>query len=258
MAFGMPRRLFALTFGVAVALSGPAMAVREPKPDQTAPSPREQNWRADFDYFAREFSSVQLDFKKLYPRFDRELAAIAASVPASSDTEIVLDLMKLVASAHVGHTNVRLPAGAPVFHRLPLSLTWFADGLAVMGASEPYRAALGLRVLSIGALSPQQLEAAVEPYIAHENEPGLHQQSPSFMVLHELLRRVGVVESDGRVTMAFARTDGSTMTLRIAPEPWQGGPPILSALEVTQIIQSNRSPRLPRSCSPRWMRRPRP
>jgi hypothetical protein len=227
----MPTRLLALTFGVVIATSGAAISHTDREPRQAASSTREQDWRADFDYFAREFATAQLDFHKLYPRFDRDLAGIASYVAASTDTDIVLDLMKLVASARVGHTNVRVPSRAPAFHRLPLSLAWFADGLAVMGASEPYRAALGLRVISIGRLAPEQLEATVEPYIAHENDPWLHQQSPSFMVMHELLRRADVVESDGRVTMTLAQTDGSTMSLRIGPEPWQGGPPLVSAID---------------------------
>jgi hypothetical protein len=60
-----------------------------------------------------------------------------ANVASLTDAEITLRLMKLVASAHVAHTYVGAPRLQP-FRRLPLSLAWFSDGLAIVGASSEY------------------------------------------------------------------------------------------------------------------------
>jgi hypothetical protein len=142
------------------------------------------------DAFAKGFAEGQKDFAKLYPKelFDRELAGLRASVEKSSDTEVVLGLMKLVASAHVGHTTVHVPRGPLAFHELPLAMYWYADGLAVTAAIEDYKQTLGARVVRIGSMTPEQAEAAVAPYISYENDVWLHQQSPSFLKNGELLR----------------------------------------------------------------------
>ncbi len=191
-----------------------------------AQSPRDHAWREDIAFFAQEFPARQLDFAKLYPRerFDRDLDAIRRSIPAAADADIVLALMRLVASAHVGHTYVRAPTdGSLAFHRLPLGFQWFADGLAVTAATDPYRAALGLRVTSIGTLSPESLEAAIAPFIAYEDDAWLRQQSQTFMVMEEILRAAGQVEADGHVAVSLARADGTT-TLRVTTMPWSGTP----------------------------------
>jgi len=195
--------------------------------------PRDQAWREDIAFFAREFPARQLDFAKLYPRqrFDRDLDAITRSIATATDADIVLALMRLVASAHVGHTYLRAPTdGALAFHRLPLGFQWFADGLAVTAATDPYRAALGLRVTAIGTLSPERLEAAIAPFIAYEDDAWLRQQSQTFMVMEDVLRAAGQVDADGRVAVSVARADGTTMTLRVTTMPWSDRAPLVAAV----------------------------
>ena len=232
---------------IAIALSGQAAARAQ---HAQAPTPatavdRQAAWRADLDYFARELARAHVDFEKLYPRerFERDLTAITSAVPTSDDPDVVLALMRLVAAAGVGHTYVRFPSPpSPIaFHRLPLAFNWFADGLAVTGTSDAYRAAAGLRVESIGRMTPEQLQNAIAPYVAYETSGWLRQQSRSFMIIEEVLRAVGAVDG-GAVPVSLARADGTTFTLNVEPRPWQdrqivaatsslGIPPLLAEKE---------------------------
>src|SRR5262245_9517728 len=102
---------------------------------QTAPTvDRVAAWREDLAIFAREFPASQYEFDKLYPRarFDEAIGALNSDIAGATDAEIVLGLMRLVASAHVGHTAVRMPLEGPMaFHRLPIGLQWASDGLLV-------------------------------------------------------------------------------------------------------------------------------
>jgi hypothetical protein len=187
-------------------------------------------WREDLAFFEREFPSAQKDFDKLYPRpqFDEALGALTSSLPAASDAGIVLGLMRLVASAHVGHTSVRMPLDGPLaFHRLPIGLEWFSDGLAVTAAAAPYRDALGLRITAIGTRSPEALEAAVAPYIAYERDASLRVETQGVMLAEEVLRAVGEVDADGRVALTLARPDGTTFTMRVGPVAWTDRTPMI-------------------------------
>jgi hypothetical protein len=53
----------------------------------------------------------QKDFSTHYPRFDEELEAFQSDVPALTDEEIVLRLMRLVARAGAAHNRVNIPIG---------------------------------------------------------------------------------------------------------------------------------------------------
>ena len=130
---------------------------------------RDAAWREDLAFFAAEFPARQKDFSKLYPqaRFDAALKELTAKIAASTDADIVLGLMRLVASAHVGHTYARMPTDGPLaFHSLPIGVQWFSDGLAETAATAPHSEAIGLRLTAIGRMSPEQLQAAVAPIIA--------------------------------------------------------------------------------------------
>src|SRR5437867_1365407 len=120
------RRLFVLSaaaalIGLCVFTLGQAQS-----PTASPPADRETSWRQDLKFFADEFAAHHADFAKLYPQpgFNNELAAMQADIPKLTDTEIVLRLMRLVASANVGHTNVYLPIFKLGFRQLPLSLRW--------------------------------------------------------------------------------------------------------------------------------------
>src|SRR5262245_28754979 len=140
--------------------------------------------------------------------------------------------MRLVAGAHVGHTYVRFPTDGPLaFHRLPLGLQWFADGLAVTAASEAYREAIGLRVAKIGSQTPEQLESAAAPYIAYDTPGWLHQQSQSLLLSAELLEALGQTGADGRVAVTLARPDGSTSAINLMPVPWRAPGQLVSIVE---------------------------
>ena len=201
----------------ALVIVGCLVLAGRPVTGQSAGGTREDRWHADLQTFAQEFAAKQLDFAKLYPaeRFNAAIAAIDQTLPQTNDADVVLSLMRLVASANVAHTNVRSPL--VMFHRMPVTFFWFSDGLAITAAAEEYRDALGLMVVKVGTMSPAALEEAVAPYIAHENDQWLHQQSPSFMVIAEILQRLGQVEPDGRVAITLAKPDGATVVVRVTP-----------------------------------------
>jgi hypothetical protein len=176
----------------------------------------EAKWQEDLKFFADHFSSGQKDFDKLYPKdhFNEELSAIRNDAAQIPNSETALRLMRLVAGGHIAHTEVGQPLG---FHRLPLRFYWFSDGLAVISATQEYSQAIGTHVVSIGSMTPQQAEAAAAPYIAYENETGLHQRSPQFMRLAELLHHLKLDNPDGSVNLTLAKPGAEPFTLAVRP-----------------------------------------
>jgi hypothetical protein len=117
------------------------------------------------------------------------------------------------------------------FHRLPLNFYWYSDGLAVIAASKEYTNVLGARVVRIGTMTPEQVEAGVSPYFSYENETWLHQQSPIYMIVQEILRDLKQTNADGTVDVTFAKADGIPFTLAIAPADWSANSSLITAID---------------------------
>ncbi len=175
-----------------------------------------KSWQEDLHYFATHFPELQDDFEKLYQKdkFDSELAEIRESIPNTSGTEIVLALTKLVASAHSTHTRVWLPTQIQ-YNRLPITFYWYSDGLGVSSATEEFRQLLGARVVRIGTMTPEQIEAAAAPYISYENQYWLHSESVSWMVETEFLRQLKLTGADGNTEVSVIKPDGEPLTVQL-------------------------------------------
>jgi hypothetical protein len=199
---------------------------------QTPSVRTDAEWLEDLKVFEAQLSAGQKDFAKVYPKdqFDRELTAIRRDVPQLSNHEIKLRLMRLVASAHIVHNSIDIPKG---FQRLPMTFYWFSDGLAVTSAVPEYREAIGARVIRVGSMTPEQLEAAVAPYVSHENQQWLHEMSPTYMRLVDVLHQLKLEDAEGHVTMTVAKPGGQAFTVSIAT----GGAPqtLVSAEDVLHI-----------------------
>jgi hypothetical protein len=96
-------------------------------------------------------------------------------------------------------------------------MQWFSDGLAVVETASEYREVLGSRVVRIGSMTPEQVEAAMAPYISHENDARLHVQSPRYMTLVELMQHEKIADVAGHLQLTCAKVDGKEFTVEIAP-----------------------------------------
>src|SRR5262245_11610173 len=120
-----------MKFAIAIVIAG--LSILTDALGQALAAPLgEALWREDLQFFAKEFGATpgQKDFSKLYPRFESDLDALQADLSRLNDGEITLRLMRLVASANVAHTTVRLPIPFASSRPFPLLLTCFPDVLA--------------------------------------------------------------------------------------------------------------------------------
>jgi len=159
-------------------LTATAFAQSPDAPQTVSPAEREAHWKQDLQTLSAGLKAPgiriaggiatrgQKDFPEVYPNFDADLASITEAIPKLTDAEIFLRLMKLIASAHIGHNTIQLPTGMGFLNRLPVDFHWFSDGLAVSAATSDYTALLGARVLSIGGRKPEQFLDDVTPYLS--------------------------------------------------------------------------------------------
>lgn len=183
---------------------------------QRKPS-RADYWREDLEVLARHFPSVQLDFAKLFTpaKFRQDINELERDVPKLSDSEIVLRLMRIVAEAGVSHTRVEPPAG--MFHSYPLEFFWRSDGPEIVQAAPEYKASLGTRIVRIGSMTPEQLEAALAPYLPYDNPGWLHELSEKSMLTREVAAHFGLANAEGSIEITLAKPNGEQFSLHVNP-----------------------------------------
>lgn len=171
------------------------------------------------------------------PELRAAIAALSERVPSLSHHEIVVELARIIASIHDGHTRLTLPfdpatgfftghSSTPppaipglVFRHYPIRLGLFSDGLFVTSAAPAQRALLGGRVIRLGDLPVDAAMTAVEPTIQRDNGQQVRHLLPTWLVVPEILHARGVVADMERLSLEVETASGSRREGRLAPVP---------------------------------------
>lgn len=198
----------------------------------TIPSDRVGRWQLDVDSFARQLTELHPNPFARIPRsrFDSEVASLRAEVSSLSDAAVVVGLMRILALVGDSHTTIDLRSFTG-FRQLPLRFEWFADGIFIIGATEEYREALGLRLVRIGGAPVEAAIEALREVIPYENESWLRFSLVSTMTIPEILEAQNLVADASRIPLELTGADGRSVQIEVPAAPRQtlelleAGPP---------------------------------
>src|SRR5258706_14014964 len=110
-------------------------------------------WKEDLIYVQKiiETKYSNLFYKVTKDQFDSAVSDLSARIPVSSENEIRLGFMKLIAMFKYGHTHMGFRYGegdnpAPLYHYIPVRFYYFSDSVYISRISSKYKDALGGRV----------------------------------------------------------------------------------------------------------------
>jgi hypothetical protein len=210
-------------------------------------------WQDDLRYLATQIPKIHPHpFHRISrDQFESAVSAVEGQALTLSDHEIIVAFARLVAMLGEGHSRVSLP-GLPdpmsdvseltpaahprlEFHRLPVKLYSFSDGLFVVAATPEFSYLIGASVLQVGDRSAQAALDAVQPIVNRDNEMGLKLVAPDLVVVPEILHAMHVIPDTSRVALSFRSNSGKMLGLEIAPLP-PGAQPALTEIYDTSII----------------------
>jgi hypothetical protein len=167
-----------------------ALLAAWPVPAQTV-----DDWRADLRVLATELPARHRNaFAHMTrPQWDSAVAALDARLPRLRRHEVIVELMRLVAMVRDGHTALT-PEFDPAigFHRLPIQLYDFSDGLYIIAADSAHRDIAGARVVSIGPASSAAAMEAVGHVVSHEGANWVRARAASLLAIPEVLTALGL------------------------------------------------------------------
>jgi hypothetical protein len=182
-----------------------------PSPVPSPAATREGRWAQDVEYLAAELPRLHpnLFFRTPRAEFDRVVDEVRRAMPAATDAEAIVGLMRVAAVPGDPHTAVY---AWEEFPKLPVRFTRLAGGLFVTQAEAAYTGLLGSRVLAFDGSAVEDVEAAVATVISHDNTAWLRHLLPRFLVLPEVLRALRLTSDPGGVTLLLEDATGARFT----------------------------------------------
>jgi len=137
--------------------------------------------------------------------FEASASALAVRAAALSDHQMLVELMKLVATLGDGHAMVEPPDGDWSFTpTLPVMLYLFEEGLFVIAAAPEHRDLVGAQVIAIERRPLADVAATIRPTISRDNEQGVRAALPYRLREVAVLQALGIAASPDRVTLSLA------------------------------------------------------
>lgn len=197
--------------------------LRQPSPPRfAAAESRQDRWQQDLAYLVQELPRLHVDAFHAIDKseFALRAAALRANIPKLTDTEVVLQLMALVARIGDGHTTLNYAPfyqGESAWRLYPLSLAWLEDGWYVVGAQAAHQTLLGAKVNSIAGTPIDDAFARVAPLVAADNEVQRRTSGATLMLTAEVLAALDVVTEAISAPFAFTLLDGRAITVTLEP-----------------------------------------
>jgi hypothetical protein len=178
-------------------------------------------WRQDIRYMAEEMPKYHANLFHTVSReqFEGAVRSLHERVPRLARHQIIVELMRIVASVGDGHTNIAPTRDPKIgFRALPVKLYLFKDGLFVRAATREHAALVGARVLKIGGATADEAVARARQITGRDNEMGVRFLAPFLLTMPEVLHALGladdaegarfVVEREGRQQSVTLRPAG--------------------------------------------------
>jgi hypothetical protein len=175
---------------------------------------RDGRWRQDVRYLGTQLPRLHVDafHATSQEEFERAIAGLDAAIPTLSDIEIVLEIVRIVASIGDAHTRA-VPPSSMALNLYPLRLRWLKDGLYVTGAAEAYQDAVGAKVVQVGDTPVEDVFDAAAPFVSHETETGLRDGVWLYLLCPDILQAMDILADTQLGRYTFERPDGTRFAL---------------------------------------------
>jgi len=187
---------------------------------------RVERWTQDVEYLAREFPAKHKNafFKLSREAWDATIRSIRESIPTTTDSHLVLDLRRLIASIGDGHSNLWIDGQSTVtpFRQYQIAYVWLSDGLFVAALPEQHEVLIGQRVTRIGELPIDEVTRRVATVRGYDNQSGMKGNVVQDLREAETLIGLGIVGNDGRLMLTLADKDQNETSVTL--EPLSGAP----------------------------------
>lgn len=185
-----------------------------------------EKWSEDLDEMIRrmEFIHPDLYVNTKKETIYNEIESLKAMMIDKTDTEMVLELMKLLAHFKDGHTMVDpvLTSDKWViesFHQYPFRVYKFSDGWYITNTSKDYQQLVGKKLIKIGDYEVAKAETLLSQYISADNQYGVMNKLPILLSIKEILEYERIKPMDRSLSLQLTDENGLISEVKIEDMP---------------------------------------
>jgi tetratricopeptide (TPR) repeat protein len=182
-------------------------------------------WQEDLKFLQH---TVHKDYSFLFKKttaaeFDQEVDKLYNDIPKLQEHEIIIGMARLISSFKYGHTVLGFRNMEGKFHRLPINLYHFSDGVYIQGAHKDYENAVGAKVIAISGMPIADVLKAVYPVVPSENDQFFKGYGMRYLLSPEVLHAQGVLKALTADVPFTLEKNGTTFETTI--KALKNGPP---------------------------------
>ncbi len=199
--------------------------------DDVSKMSRDEGWRYDLWFLARELKRIHFDPFKYTARdeFDGYVKKLHDDIPKLTDPQIEIGLMKLARKMGDGHTLIR-PASIQLSERMladrgvvdrrvaPIELYLFAEGLFITAASPKHADIVGAQVLRIGDHTVEKVMETLDQVISQDNKMWPKNVGPAMMRNPRTLNGLGLIPDADKMVITINDREGKLRTVTLVSE----------------------------------------
>ncbi|HEY8908930.1 MAG TPA: peptidase S41 [Desulfosporosinus sp.] len=198
----------------------------------------DEKWLEDLDslYYELPKRHKNLYFSLSKADFSESILALKRNLPRLEDSEIKVQISKIIASVGDAHTSINMS----VYYLCPLEFYWFTDGIYAVNTSEADKALLYKRLTHIDGMEIEKVIETLSTIISHENESFLKSLLPKYLPAIELLYGLKIAQSFEGLTFTFQDENGKPHDCFVKSYPFKES---LDKLHLNKIkIPENKLP----------------
>ena len=197
----------------------PGFMMKQPALPPVPAETRDGRWQQAVEYLGSQLPYLHVNpyFKISEAEFQASVTELVRQVPDLNDEQIIVGMMRIVASVGDGHTRTSPHAKPVLFTRLPIELRWMDAGLIVVAAHPEYEKAVGARVVQIESRPVEEVFEAVKPLVPADNDMETLNATPLYMTTPAILYGLNLIPEKDRVRFGFEAPDGSYFNLELRP-----------------------------------------
>ena len=169
-------------------------------------------WQEDLRFLQE---TVHEDYSFLFKKvtaekFDDEVEMLYKTIPNMAGHEVMVGFARVVSLFQYGHTDISFKGGAVKYHKLPINLYHFNDGIYIEGAHKDHVKALGAKLVKIEGVAIEEALKMVRPAVPAENDQYFKAFGMVYLTIPEVLHAQGITASLKQTITLTLEKDGKT------------------------------------------------
>jgi hypothetical protein len=201
------------------------------EPDTTGWT-RNEGWTRDLEFLVGEVERVSPEYRgrRLPTEFVRLYDELKRNIPTLSNDEILVEMNRLVASLHQGHTEVANfnKTKLIVAQMLPVRIHAFPEGVFIIEAAPEHHNLIGSRIVTVGDRPVAEVLRLAAELAGVDGDMGYLHVAQKISIVAPVLGALKLLDADGAANLIVEDATGRRRAAALKPTGdlgWMGAAP---------------------------------